>query len=82
MPFGSRGVVIGLDVGATSVKAVRLAHKGPKATLLGLAIADIGSEDDETPLDGSRIDGRAEAIREVLHRCGAMAHRQSPLSTV
>jgi type IV pilus assembly protein PilM len=81
LPIGSRKVVTGLDVGATSVKAVRLAHGGRKTALLGLAIADIGPDHDETPSDGPKVDRRAEAIREVLHRCGARAHRQAPIMT-
>jgi len=81
VPFGSRRVVTGLDVGATSVKAVRLAHTARGATLLGLAIADIGRDVDEAPSDGPKVDRLSEAIREVLHRCGAGAHRQPSVVT-
>ena len=81
MAIGSRRVVTGLDVGATSVKAVRLAHGGRRTTLLGLAIVDIAPETDQAPSDGPKVDRRAEAIREALHRSGARGSRQAPIVT-
>jgi type IV pilus assembly protein PilM len=79
--FGSRKVVTGLDVGTTSVKAVRLAHGGRRPTLLGLAMAEVGLVGDEAPSDGPKVDRRAEAIREVLHRCGAASRGPAPIVT-
>jgi type IV pilus assembly protein PilM len=79
--LGSRKVVIGLDVGANSVKGVRLAHHGRKIRLLGLGVAEIAREAGKTPSDGPQVDPCVEAISQVLTRCGADAHRRVPIVT-
>jgi type IV pilus assembly protein PilM len=61
--LGSGGVVTGLDVGTTSVKAVTLKHRGNVPTLVGLAIADIDRE-------GDRAAATAAAVRAALERSG------------
>ena len=81
MAFGSRKVVIGLDVGANSVKTVRLAHRGRKVQLLGLGVAEIARDAGKTPSDGPEVDRRAEAISQALARCGCDAHRRTPIVT-
>lgn len=81
MAFGSRRVVTGLDVGATSVKAVRLGHHAGKVRLLGLAIAEIGDESDGEPADEPRVDRRSEAITEALAQCGADRRGRVPIVT-
>ena len=63
--------VTGLDVGTESVKAIRLHHAGDKATLVGIALAEIDyptanrSETDE----GAR-GARVVAIRSALKTSG------------
>ncbi|MCK4409097.1 MAG: pilus assembly protein PilM, partial [Candidatus Eisenbacteria sp.] len=69
---GSRGFVTGLDVGAGSVKAVRLRHAGDRVKLVGIALAEIDypttsrSETDEDA-NGARV----EAITSALKASGA-----------
>ncbi len=79
--FGSRRVVTGLDVGATSVKAVRLGHEPSGAKLLGLAIVELGTDQSSEPSDGPRVTRKTEAIREVLARCGAERTRGTSIIT-
>ncbi len=68
---GSRKFVTGLDVGAESVKAVRLQHAGDSVKLVGIALAEIDyptanrSETDEGA-NGARI----EAIKSALKASG------------
>ena len=65
---GSRKFVTGLDVGAESVKAVRLLHAGDSAKLVGIALAEIDyptanrSETDEGA-NGARVDAIASALK-------------------
>ncbi len=65
---GSRGFVTGLDVGAESVKAVRLRHAGGRVKLVGIALAEIDyptvnrSATDEDA-NGARIDAITSALK-------------------
>jgi type IV pilus assembly protein PilM len=71
--FGSGGIVTGLDVGATSVKAATLRHRGGGVKLIGLAIADVAESDD-------RAGATVEAIKAVLGRSGLV--KNSPIISV
>ena len=65
---GSRRFVTGLDVGAESVKAVRLQHAGDSVKLVGIALAEIDyptanrSETDEGA-NGARVDAITSALK-------------------
>jgi len=65
---GSRKFVTGLDVGAESVKAVRLQHAGDSVKLVGIALAEIDyptanrSETDEGA-NGARVDAITSALK-------------------
>ena len=64
MIFGSGGIVTGLDVGTTSVKAATLKHGSTGAKLVGLALAEIDSSHDWAQ-------AAAEATSAALSRSGA-----------
>lgn len=64
MAFGSGGIVTGLDVGVTSVKAATLKHGKGSPQLIGLAIAEVDAA-------GDRTEASAQAIRAALDRGGA-----------
>ena len=63
-------VVTGIDVGASSVKAVRLSRKGKRPTLLGAAVAELAG--DETQPAGTTDRGQqlAAAVRRVFAEVG------------
>lgn len=67
---GLGNIVVGLDIGSTSVKAVRLAHGrgGPK--LLGAAIEEIKPDSGGAGTEAS-AGARLEAVKSALARCGA-----------
>ena len=69
MGLGSNHVVTGIDVGASSVKVVRLSHTRGAAEVLGLALVEIpdGSSGDA---DEGR-DRIADSIAEALANAGA-----------
>jgi type IV pilus assembly protein PilM len=81
LTFGTRRVVTGLDVGATSVKAVCLGHGQGGARLLGLAMVEYESGDPAGSSDGPSVETRAAAIREALARCGAHRAGGAPVIT-
>jgi type IV pilus assembly protein PilM len=60
-------VVTGIDVGASSVKAVRLSHKGRTPVLVGAAVADLATGDD-APED--RQAALSRAVRSVYEEVG------------
>jgi len=67
--FGrSRKFVTGLDVGAESVKAVRLRHAGERVKLVGIALADIdyptaNRNATDEGANGARIDAITSALK-------------------
>lgn len=67
---GLGNIVVGLDVGSTSVKAVRLGHGrgGPK--LLGAALEEIKPDPAGGPADAA-VATRLAAVKSALERCGA-----------
>jgi type IV pilus assembly protein PilM len=73
--------VTGLDIGSTSVKAVRLAHRKTGVKLAGVAAVDIPAlgwlSGDNERQDRPVI----EAIREALERCGAVEDLNAPVVT-
>ncbi|MFH1502641.1 MAG: type IV pilus assembly protein PilM [Candidatus Eisenbacteria bacterium] len=73
MVFGSGGIVTGLDVGATSVKAATLQHRRGGVRLVGLAMAEIGDSDDR---EGAVV----SAIRAALE--GGGAGKNTPVVSV
>jgi type IV pilus assembly protein PilM len=78
----SKQMSVGLDVGSSSVKVVRLAHSGDTAKLLGLAIAEIN----DAPLYGvDEREGRKErtvdAIRSALEGAGVARRTQDTVVT-
>ena len=74
-------VVTGLDIGSSSVKAVRIAHRknGPK--LVGLASVDVPAIGWLTPDDEKRDHPVIDAIREALERCGTVIDLNAPVVT-
>jgi len=78
----SKRMSVGLDVGSSSVKVVRLAHSGESAKLLGLAIAEVN----DAPLYGvDEREGRRErmvdAIRSALEGAGVARKTQDTVVT-
>ena len=61
-------VVTGIDVGASSVKAVRLSHKGRTPVLLGAAVAELAAGDGETRDQWNAK--LVEAVRGVFEEVG------------
>ena len=75
--------VTGLDVGSTSVKAVRVASRKEGALVVGAAIAELPDRRElDTGVDGSQADPRVESIREVLEACGTDLRRGTLVSVV
>ncbi len=63
MIFGKGALVTGLDVGATSVKAVTLRHRAGQSQLVGLAVAEIPESEDHAA-------ATTQAIRAALAGSG------------
>jgi Tfp pilus assembly PilM family ATPase len=82
VPLGRARTVTGLDVGTTSIKAVRLAHKRGGCRLLGLAVTDIappagnasGGAKQKAP---APHDAAVSAIRAALEQSGASDERNA-----
>ncbi|MBD3368117.1 MAG: hypothetical protein GF405_08105 [Candidatus Eisenbacteria bacterium] len=70
--FGrNTGVVTGIDVGAASVKAVRMNIKGKSSVLMGAAVAELAPDDDATPAGGGDREARlVDAIKAVFDEVG------------
>jgi Tfp pilus assembly PilM family ATPase len=67
-------VVTGIDVGTSSVKAVRLSHNGRKTALLGAAVAELGGAEDGTTPAREQLDAQlTETVRRVLGEVGHSA---------
>lgn len=62
-------IVVGLDVGSTSVKAVRLAHRRGGPSLLGAALEEI--KPDSAGAGPEAAAARLGAVKSALERCGA-----------
>jgi len=77
---GSGNIVVGLDVGSTSVKAVRLGHGrgGPK--LLGIALEEI-KPDAAGAVAEAAVAARLAAVKAALERCGATPTAGLPIVT-
>jgi type IV pilus assembly protein PilM len=73
-------IVVGLDVGSTSVKAVRLGHGrgGPK--LLGVALEEI-KPDSGGAAPGAAAAARLEAVKSAIEHCGAGLGAGVPIVT-
>ena len=88
---GSRKFVTGLDVGAESVKAVRLQHTGDRVRLVGIALAEIDypttnrSETDEGA-NGARVDAIKSALKasgtDILASCQVVTAVEGPSISV
>ncbi len=71
-------IVVGLDVGSTSVKAVRLGHGRGGSKLLGVAVEEI-----KPGPAGAEVAPavRIEAVKEALERCGVGQDVSVPVVT-
>jgi len=69
--------VVGLDVGSTSVKAVRLEHSRKGTALAGLALQEIDSGGGTEEKDAARL----AATKKALEQCGAGAISGTPIVT-
>ena len=81
MGIGRSRIVTGLDIGSTSVKAVRLAHGKTGAKLVGVAAVDVPALGWLSADDGSRGRPVIDAIRDALERCGAITDLGAPVVT-
>ncbi len=78
----SKLITTGLDIGSSSVKAVRLAQNGGTPTLLGLAVAEIGDVTaDSEEIREARRERTIEAIRRALEGAGARLKRAIPVTS-
>lgn len=71
--------VTGLDIGSTSVKAARIAHRKTGPKLVGLAVVEIPALNWLTPDDEMRDHPVIDAVREALERCGAADELSAPV---
>lgn len=79
---GSRRFVTGLDVGAESVKAVRLHHAGDRVKLVGIALAEIDYPTvNRSATDEATNGARVDAIRSALEASGTDISSSSHLVT-
>ena len=78
----SKQVTTGLDIGSSSVKVVRLAHNGEGATLLGLAVAEIGEVTvDSEEVREARRERTIEAIQRALEGAGARLKKPTAVTS-
>ena len=82
MAFGSKKPVIGLDVGAAAVKAVKLSRNGERLEVSGLAMAEVRPKSSEQvdPEMAKRV-AAADAITRVFAALGTEPARAGAIVT-
>ena len=81
MGIGRSRTVTGLDIGSTSVKAVRLAHGKTGVKLVGVAVVDVPALDWLSADEDSRDRPVIDAIRAALEQCGATTNLRDRVVT-